>query len=1311
LSERTESVSGGRAPLPDGDPADAADNGEGGGRAAPLRGAPAAVSGAEEELARRYAELTTLHDLAGAVARAETLEEVYDAAIDGIVRTLGVERASILVFDEAGVMRFRAWRGLSDAYRAAVDGHSPWTRDSVDACPIHVEDVRAEESLGELRDTILGEGIEACAFVPLVHRGRVVGKFMLYHREPHVFTEDELRLAQTVAGHVAAAVARRLAEEELRRSRDQLEIIFRGVADGITVQGPNGRLVYANDAAVEFLGFESFEDLLAASSILERFDLLDEAGVPLDRSRLPGRRALTGERPPAQTVGWRIKSSGETRWSIARAAPVFGPAGDVLYAVNIFRDVTENRLRELERDDLLNRIELERELLEAVLRQMPAGVMIAEAPSGRLILGNDQVEAIWRHPFLAAAEVGDYDAYRGFHHDGRPYEPSEWPLARAIAQGEVVQSEEIRIQRGDGTTGFISVDASPIHDAAGTVVAGVVTFHDVTERKRREDDLAFLLHSSNVLGSSLDYEAALERVAGMAVPDFADWCAVHIVRENGTIEVLAAEHGDPEKREWARELTRAAPVDPDAPTGVPAVIRCGEPELVPELTDEAARDDDQLAILRRIGTRSYMCAPLVARGRILGALVFATVEGGRTYTSADLVVAEELARRSALAVDNARLYRAVEAERARLAAVTRSLAEGMYALDLTGRVIFVNPAAEAMLGWSEEELLGRDMHRMIHYRRLDGSAFPREECPLVSSLGTEQVVHGEEDAYVRKDGSMFHVSYTSSPIMADGVPVGSVLAFHDVSERRRAEEGMSLLVDASEVLGASLDYGSTLERLARISVPRLADCCVVDVVEQESEVRQVAVAAVDPRREELVRDLERRFPSDPGNPASPVGRVLSSGEPLVFNDLDSNLEAVARDADHLAGLRGLGLTSVMIVPLQARGQTLGALTFITLDSGRRYDADALRLVSELARRAGLAVDNARLYRDAEERGHAGQVLAAVGDGVFMLDDRECVRLWNPAAEAVTGIPAGEILGRPAGEAIPGWAAIAPLVPTSSAPGAPVRPETLPMELNGSELWLSIAGVGFSEGTVYAFRDLTDERRVETLKTEFVATASHELRTPLSAVYGAAMTLRRRDAVLDESLRERLLDVISEESDRLAKTVNDILWASRLEGGRLDLSDEAFEPVALAYQVIDAARTHLPAAVSIELVADEPLPLVAADSDKVRQVLTNLVVNAVKYSPDGGRVQVAIETRGRRLGVAVRDEGLGIPLHEQSRVFEKFYRLDPNLTRGVGGTGLGLYICRELIRHMGGRIWVASSEGEGSTFFFELPLAEDASEPD
>ena len=139
-------------------------------------------------------------------------------------------------------------------------------------------------------------------------------------------------------------------------------------------------------------------------------------------------------------------------------------------------------------------------------------------------------------------------------------------------------------------------------------------------------------------------------------------------------------------------------------------------------------------------------------------------------------------------------------------------------------------------------------------------------------------------------------------------------------------------------------------------------------------------------------------------------------------------------------------------------------------------------------------------------------------------------------------------------------------------------------------------------------------------------------------------------------------------------------------------------------MVAAARVHLPPNLVIELRPAPSLPAVAADPEKLKEVLVNLVENAVKYSPDGGRIEVALERAGGHIRFAVQDEGLGIPAAEQARIFEKFHRLDPDLTRGVGGSGLGLYICRELVRQMNGEIWVTSREGEGSTFYVEIPIA-------
>jgi two-component system phosphate regulon sensor histidine kinase PhoR len=363
------------------------------------------------------------------------------------------------------------------------------------------------------------------------------------------------------------------------------------------------------------------------------------------------------------------------------------------------------------------------------------------------------------------------------------------------------------------------------------------------------------------------------------------------------------------------------------------------------------------------------------------------------------------------------------------------------------------------------------------------------------------------------------------------------------------------------------------------------------------------------------------------------------------------------------------------------------------------------LAEDLAARVALALDRARLYREVEERSDAAWVLEHVADGVLLLDRNGLVRLWNPAAEAITFIEAEEVVGRSAVDAIPGWKAAVATVPVSASPDPGHDEVLIPIETSRGERWIAISGVRFFGGTVYAFRDLTDARQLEEIKADFIATASHELRTPLAAVYGAAQTLLRHDFALDETGRERFVSLIADESERLGRIVNEILLANQLDAGRLDLQLEPFDSHDLVERVVETTRMHVPPTVTLSIDANGDIPHVAADLDKVRQVLVNLVENAIKYSPDGGNVTVGIHSRDEVVRFSVCDEGLGVAAEEQERIFEKFYRSDPQMTRGVGGTGLGLYICKELIDRMGGRIWVEPNEEKGSTFFFELQTAD------
>jgi PAS domain S-box-containing protein len=343
-----------------------------------------------------------------------------------------------------------------------------------------------------------------------------------------VSTRISYRNGQPVAveGIARDVTERKRAEAELQRSRDQIEIILQGVAESITAQDTEGRLIYANDAAAHAIGFSSAKELLEhpMQELMQTFELLDEEGNTFPRERLPGRIALTEGRSSSAVVCYRHRKTGEGRWSFIQSTPVFDEAGQVRFAINIFKDITE--------------------------------------------------------------------------------------------------------------------------------------------RRRADQAQKFLAEAGAVIASSLDYEATLASVARMAVPTLADWCTVDVYDEEHTLKRLAVAHVDPKKVEWAHELQQRYPPDMEAAQGVPNVLRTGRSEIYAEITDEmlvaGAIDEEHLRIMREIGFTSAIIVPLVTQGRTLGAITFITAESGRHYRQEDLVLAETLAHRAAIAIDNARLYRSAQ---------------------------------------------------------------------------------------------------------------------------------------------------------------------------------------------------------------------------------------------------------------------------------------------------------------------------------------------------------------------------------------------------------------------------------------------------------------------------------------------------------------------------------------------------------------------------------------------------------------------------------------------------------------------------
>jgi PAS domain S-box-containing protein len=544
----------------------------------------------------------------------------------------------------------------------------------------------------------------------------------------------------------------------------------------------------------------------------------------------------------------------------------------------------------------------------------------------------------------------------------------------------------------------------------------------------------------------------------------------------------------------------------------------------------------------------------------------------------------------------------IEAEEARDAAnaaegfvraTLDNIADPFVVFDADWRYQYVNPAASKLM----DPELPYDPQR--HIGRVVWDLFPM----LAATDFETHLRHAATERAVETFDTYHPTLNAWSSVQVYPLPSGGVaVQWRDITALKRADQANRYLVKASEILGSSLDYRETLNEVARLVVPELADWCAVDIANDDGKLEQLAVAHVDPEKARWGRELNRRYPPRPEDPTG-VYNVFRTGRPEIYRDIpDEMLVASAIDEEHLAVSRSLGIRSVIVVPLSARDRVLGVLTLISSDSRRRYDDQDLALAMELAHRAAIAVENARLHADAL----AAQVEA---------------------------------------------------------------------------------------------------ERANRAKTEFLATMSHELRTPLNAISGYTDLLRLG---IKGSLNAEQADYLSriERSGRyLLSLIQDVLSFAKLESGRVEIKvrDVPMQPLldeltTLMQPQVAAAGLRIEASqCSADIVA-------RGDTERVRQILLNLLGNAVKFTPEGGTISLACEADEATVRVIVTDTGRGIPPDKLEEIFKPFVQLQRDGVGSQAGTGLGLAISRDLARAMDGDLRVQSREQEGSQFVVVLPRA-------
>ena len=380
-----------------------------------------------------------------------------------------------------------------------------------------------------------------------------------------------------------------------------------------------------------------------------------------------------------------------------------------------------------------------------------------------------------------------------------------------------------------------------------------------------------------------------------------------------------------------------------------------------------------------------------------------------------------------------------------------------------------------------------------------------------------------------------------------------------------------------------------------------------------------------------------------------------------------------------------------------------------------------QVLQGFADQAAIAVRNARLYQQREtERSRLATIIENSADGIMILDPARRVLVLNQALATMIGIQPEEAAGRPCRQVMDLHNVTGvnlcddPPIPVPESGSATCEGE---LRRAGGKVTVSVTFTPLRDAggrvvnIIVNVMDITRFKEEEEVKSTFISVISHELKTPVALIKGYAQTLARPDAHWDAETARQSLEIIEEEADRLEALINNLLDVSRIQaqGLRLDLAE--VDTQRLATRVADAYRTQTDRH-TIELDFPEPLPLITGDEERLRQVLTNLLGNAIKYSPDGGLIRVGgwlersiLPRVGARVVLYVADQGVGIPEQELPHIFDRFYRVDSSLRRTTSGTGLGLFLCRVIVDAHGGTIWARSQHGTGTTFFVALPVEE------
>jgi len=551
-----------------------------------------------------------------------------------------------------------------------------------------------------------------------------------------------------------------------------------------------------------------------------------------------------------------------------------------------------------------------------------------------------------------------------------------------------------------------------------------------------------------------------------------------------------------------------------------------------------------------------------------------------------------------------------------------------------------------------------------------------------------------------------------------GKPVRMVGINYDNTLRKQENEALKFKAEATKILSSSLNYNATLKTLADLAVHSIADWCSVEMKNEESGILDlVAISHKEPEKIKWALQLRKENPPDLTLDRG-ASKVLRTGKPEFYQYIsDEMLVQAAKDERELKLFRKLGMTGVITVPLIVAGKTIGVITFVSAESRRKYTDYDLQIAELIASRASLAIENSKLYNAVEkERERLNNLVANVPGVVWEAygrpdENSQQIDFVSNHVEKMLGYTVDEWLSNPNF-----WLTIvhpedkeraakeATNIFTSKQAGVS---RFRWMTKSGESVWVEahsravLDEKGNSIGMRGVNMDISQRMELERRKDDFISMASHELKTPITSVKAYAQLLHQLFGKRPDDIPYKYLTRMETQIDKLTDLISDLLDASKAQQGKLEFTKELFDLNTLTDDVIE----NLQAIANNHTIVKrgKVKRKILADRDRIGQVMTNLITNAIKYSPNKDKVVVSLSEKNNHFKVSVKDFGIGIPKKHQIRIFQQFYRVHEENNKKFEGLGIGLYISHQIVQRHGGEMGVKSKRGDGSTFFFSMPI--------